>query len=84
MAENDEHSAGDLKKLLAEKFGEDKVVCSERTIARARSELVWTFSTSSCQAITDASNKSIQFGFSTLPTTDNYKHGTAFSICTTS
>ena len=30
MAENDEHTAGDLKKLLVDKFGKDKVTYSAR------------------------------------------------------
>ena len=45
MADNDEHTAGDLKKLLIDKFGEDEVTCSERTIARARNDLGWVFTT---------------------------------------
>ena len=45
MAKNDEHTAGNLKKLLSEKFGEENITFSERTIARAQNALGWTFST---------------------------------------
>ena len=58
MAENDERTAGDLKKLLAETFGEEKVTYSERTIARGCNELGWTFTTARyCQAIRDANKE---------------------------
>ena len=58
MAENDERTAADLKKLLSEKFGEENVTYSERTIARARNELGWTFTTAKyCQAIRDANKE---------------------------
>ena len=58
MAVNDERTAADLKKLLSEKFGEENVTYSERTIARARNELGWTFTTASyCQAIQDANKE---------------------------
>ena len=43
MAANDELTAGDIKTLLAEKFREENVTYSERRIARAWSELGWTF-----------------------------------------
>ena len=58
MAENDECTAGDLKKLLFKKSGEENVTYSERTIARARNALGWTFTTARyCQAIRDANKE---------------------------
>ena len=58
MAENHEHTAGDLKKLLVDKFGEDKVTYSERTISRVRNDLGWIFTTARyCQAIQDANKQ---------------------------
>lgn len=55
MADSDEHTAGDLKKLLIDQFGEDEVTCSERTITRERNDLGWVFTTARyCQAIRDA------------------------------
>ena len=43
MAENDECTASEIKKLLSAKFRADNVTYSERSIARVRSELGWTF-----------------------------------------
>lgn len=52
---NDELTASDFKMLLVREFGEEKPTYSERTIARARNELGWTFTTARyCQAIRDA------------------------------
>ena len=57
MAENDELTASDLLDKLRKKFG-DEVRYSKRTLARARQDLGWTFTTTSyCQAIREA-NKS--------------------------
>ena len=57
MAGNDEHTAGDLKKLLVDKFGDDKVIYSERT-TRVRNDLGWTFTTARCcQAIRNANKQ---------------------------
>ena len=58
LAPNDELTAGDLKKLLVEKFGDKKVTYSERTIARAQTELGWSFTCARyCQAIRDANKE---------------------------
>ena len=58
MTNNDELTASDLKMLLVKEFGEDKAVYSERTVARARNELGWTFTTARyCQAIRDANKQ---------------------------
>lgn len=58
MAENDECTASEMKKLLSAKFGADYVTYSERTIARVRSELGWTFTTARyCQAIRDGNKE---------------------------
>ena len=55
IAENDELTASDLKMLLVKEFGEDKATYSKRTVARARNEVRWTFTTAGyCQAIRDA------------------------------
>ena len=55
MSKDDELTASDLKELLAKTFPTDEVQYSERTIARIRSDLGWTFSTARyCQAIRDA------------------------------
>ena len=57
MAENDELTASDLLDKLRKKFG-DEVRYSKRTLARARQDLGWTFTTTRyCQAIREA-NKS--------------------------
>ena len=58
MAENDEHTAGDLKKLLVDKFGEDKMTYIKRTISRVWNDLGWTFTTARYfQAIRDANKQ---------------------------
>ena len=58
MADNDELTASGLKMLLVKEFGEDKATYSERTVARARNELGWTFTTARyCQAIRDANKQ---------------------------
>ena len=58
MAANDELTACDLKDLLVTKFGADNVHYGERTIARIRNELGWTYSTTKyCQAIRDANKQ---------------------------
>ena len=54
MADNDELTASDLKSKLSKEFGE-QTTYSVRTIARARNDLGWTFTTARyCQAIRDA------------------------------
>lgn len=45
MARNDECTASKLKTLLAARFGVENMMYSERTIARLRNELGWTFTT---------------------------------------
>ena len=45
MANNHELTASDLKMLLAKEFREEKAAHSERTVARARNALGWTFTT---------------------------------------
>ena len=58
MADNDELTASDLKDILVMKFGADNVQYGERTIARIRNELGWTYSTARyCQAIRDANKQ---------------------------
>lgn len=58
MADNDKWTASDLKDILVTKFGADNVQYGERTIARIRNELGWSFSTASyCQAIRDANKQ---------------------------
>ena len=52
MAKNDELTVTDLEQLLLDKFGRNAVKYSLRTLARAREDLGWTFSTARyCQAI---------------------------------
>jgi len=51
-------TTGDLKRLLAEQFGEEKVTYSGRKIARAWSKLGWTFTSATFyQAIRNAKNE---------------------------
>ena len=58
MADNDELTASDLKDILIKEFGVEKVQYGERTIARIRNELGWTFTTARyCQAIRDANKQ---------------------------
>ena len=45
MAENDECTASELKVLFTDKFGMENVMYSERSIARVRNDLEWTFTT---------------------------------------
>ena len=52
MAKNDKLTATDLEQLLLDKFGRNAVKYSLCTLARARKDLGWTFSTARyCQAI---------------------------------
>jgi hypothetical protein len=55
MAENNELTASDLLERLKEKFG-GEVLYSERTLAKARQNLGWTFAAAKyCRAIQEAS-----------------------------
>ena len=52
MAKNDELTASDLLQILQDRFGSHAVKYSLRTIASARQDLWWTFTTARyCQAI---------------------------------
>ena len=54
IAEDDELTASDLLEKLKEKFREE-VQYSEQTLAKARTDLGWTFSTAKyCQVIREA------------------------------
>ena len=58
MVVNDELTASNLMDLLQRKFGETSIAYSVRTIARARLDLGWTFTTARyCQAIRDANKE---------------------------
>ena len=52
MRENDEFTASDLLDTMEKQFGKQACKYSTRTLARARQDLWWTFSTARyCQAI---------------------------------
>ena len=69
MAKNDECTASEIKKLFSAKFRAYNMTYSERTLARVRSELRWTFTTARyCQAICDGIRKRVAWLNSCLET----------------
>ena len=84
MAAERRVTASEIKTLLSAKFGAENVTYSERTIARVRSELGWTFTTASyCQAIRDPNkDKRVAWFNSCLETEECFEDSIFTDECT--